>query len=155
VSCQLHAPASLSSSIESRYSCVVGLDGRFRALLEVVKNRTILHCRESNPGPKRTCQTLRHHIPEVDDFKRYFTCIYPRYCLTACSLFVTLNANKLLLSCDLPPGVPRWLVEWSGVEWSGVEWSGVEWNLRPTVSRPVCFGVGPPFGAHDQILHVL
>jgi hypothetical protein len=36
-----------------------------------------------------------------------------------------------------------------------VEWSGVELNLRPTVSRPVCLGVGPPFGAHDQILHVL
>jgi hypothetical protein len=28
-------------------------------------------------------------------------------------------------------------------------------NLRPTVSRPVYLGVGPPFGAHDQILHVL
>jgi hypothetical protein len=33
--------------------------------------------------------------------------------------------------------------------------SGMEWNLRLTVSRPVCLGVGPPFGAHDQILHVL
>jgi hypothetical protein len=31
----------------------------------------------------------------------------------------------------------------------------VEWNLRPTVSRPVCLGVGPPLEAHDQILHVL
>jgi hypothetical protein len=31
----------------------------------------------------------------------------------------------------------------------------VELNLRPTVSRPVLLGVGPPFGAHDQILHVL
>jgi hypothetical protein len=31
----------------------------------------------------------------------------------------------------------------------------VELNLRPTVSRPVRLGVGPPFGAHDQILHVL
>jgi hypothetical protein len=35
------------------------------------------------------------------------------------------------------------------------EWSGVELNLRPTDSRPVCLGVGPPFAAHDQILHVL
>jgi hypothetical protein len=33
--------------------------------------------------------------------------------------------------------------------------SGVELNLRPTVSRRVRFGVGPPFGAHDQNLHVL
>jgi hypothetical protein len=30
---------------------------------------------------------------------------------------------------------------------------GVELNLRPTVSRQVRLGVGPPFGAHDQILH--
>jgi hypothetical protein len=29
----------------------------------------------------------------------------------------------------------------------------VEWSLRPTVSRPVCIDVGPPFGAHDQILN--
>jgi hypothetical protein len=32
---------------------------------------------------------------------------------------------------------------------------GMELYLRPTVSRPVCLGVGPPIGAHDQILHVL
>jgi hypothetical protein len=38
---------------------------------------------------------------------------------------------------------------------TGVEWSGVEWSLRPTVSRPVRFGVGTPFGAHDQILMFL
>jgi hypothetical protein len=28
----------------------------------------------------------------------------------------------------------------------------VEVNLRPTVSRPVRLGIGPPFGALDQIL---
>jgi hypothetical protein len=32
---------------------------------------------------------------------------------------------------------------------------GVELNFRPMVSRPVSLGFGPPFGAHDQILHVL
>jgi hypothetical protein len=32
---------------------------------------------------------------------------------------------------------------------------GMELNLWPTVSRPVSLGVGPPFGAHDQILNVL
>jgi hypothetical protein len=31
----------------------------------------------------------------------------------------------------------------------------VELNLRPMVNRPVHFGVGPPFGAHDQILRSL
>jgi hypothetical protein len=36
-----------------------------------------------------------------------------------------------------------------------VDWSEVEFNLRPTVSRPVRLGVGPPFGAHDQILNVV
>jgi hypothetical protein len=29
--------------------------------------------------------------------------------------------------------------------------SWVEFILRPTVSRPVRLGIGPPFGAHDQI----
>jgi hypothetical protein len=37
-----------------------------------------------------------------------------------------------------------------------VEWSGVELNLQLMVSPPVCLGVGPPFGAHDQSFwHVL
>jgi hypothetical protein len=27
----------------------------------------------------------------------------------------------------------------------------VEVNLGPTINRPVCLGVGLPFGAHDQI----
>jgi hypothetical protein len=31
----------------------------------------------------------------------------------------------------------------------------MELNLRSTVSRSVCIGVGPPFEAHDQILHFL
>jgi hypothetical protein len=34
-------------------------------------------------------------------------------------------------------------------------WSELELNLRPTVNRPVCLSVGPPFVAHDQILHAL
>jgi hypothetical protein len=28
----------------------------------------------------------------------------------------------------------------------------LEFVLRPTVSRPVRLGIGPPFGAHDQML---
>jgi hypothetical protein len=36
-----------------------------------------------------------------------------------------------------------------------IQWSELELNLRPTVSRPVCLGVGPPFGGHNQILHVI
>jgi hypothetical protein len=36
-----------------------------------------------------------------------------------------------------------------------VKSSQVKSIMRPTVSQPVCFGVGPPFGAHDHILHVL
>jgi hypothetical protein len=35
------------------------------------------------------------------------------------------------------------------------EWRGVELNLRQSVTRPVCLGVGSPFETHDQILHVL
>jgi hypothetical protein len=31
----------------------------------------------------------------------------------------------------------------------------VEVTLRPTVSRPVRLGVLPPFGASDQMLHLL
>jgi hypothetical protein len=31
----------------------------------------------------------------------------------------------------------------------------VELNLRLMVRQPMCPGVGPPLGAHDQILHVL
>jgi hypothetical protein len=31
----------------------------------------------------------------------------------------------------------------------------LELNFPPTVSRPVCLGVGPPFEAHDQILNPL
>jgi hypothetical protein len=41
------------------------------------------------------------------------------------------------------------------VTMNGMEWNGVEWSLRPTVSRSVRLGVGPPFGAHDQILNFL
>jgi hypothetical protein len=37
----------------------------------------------------------------------------------------------------------------------GVEWRREELNLRPTVSRPVRLGIGPPFEAHDQILHAI
>jgi hypothetical protein len=29
----------------------------------------------------------------------------------------------------------------------------VEVNLRPTVSRPVRLGIGPPYGTLDQILY--
>jgi hypothetical protein len=39
--------------------------------------------------------------------------------------------------------------------WETVRGSRVKLNLQPTVSRPVHLGVGPSFGAHDQILHVL
>jgi hypothetical protein len=30
----------------------------------------------------------------------------------------------------------------------------VELNFRPTFIRPVDIGIEPPFGAHDQFLHV-
>jgi hypothetical protein len=33
--------------------------------------------------------------------------------------------------------------------------SEVDVNLRPTVSRPVCLGVGPPSGTRDQIFFLL
>jgi hypothetical protein len=33
-----------------------------------------------------------------------------------------------------------------------VEVEEVEVNLRPTVSRPVRLGIGPPYGTLDQIL---
>jgi hypothetical protein len=39
-------------------------------------------------------------------------------------------------------------LETPGTTWVEVE---VEVNVRPTVSRPVCLGIGIPSGAHDQI----
>jgi hypothetical protein len=40
------------------------------------------------------------------------------------------------------------LIYMHSLEW---EWE-VELVLRPTVSRPVSLGIGPPFGTLDQIL---
>jgi hypothetical protein len=52
-------------------------------------------------------------------------------------------AAVLLPGENLP--VPLWTENWFALQ---VE---VEIKFRPTVSRPVCHGVGHPCGNHDQI----
>jgi hypothetical protein len=47
--------------------------------------------------------------------------------------------------CFLPQVEGIWLSHWT----TYVE---LEFFLRPTVSRPVRLGIGPPFGILDQIL---
>jgi hypothetical protein len=68
---------------------------------------------------------------------------------------VTLRSKSRRTHCHillshlrlLQPGGPGPCV-YIPVPWLNIQ---VQVILRPTVSRPVCLGVGPPSGAHDQI----